>query len=314
MKELSDMEVLHMFNNAHPKLLFAPTPDHRCSRGCMMWKCPLGRTPVEKVLYGRCPIYVCKNHKVVHRCGENCVESERNVEGNVCVLTGTMVGERYTHHVSLKTDYWGRRVSGTHTFNSSSSSRSRSTGVNGKLLIWTRQSLQTLFSSPKRRDAYKSKISKLRSSLKTHNKPGVPFTTVNAMILQFLRRNNVSFNPPSPPNDPILEQLALSISTYSQKFPKVKRTQKTIFAFTSACVERLRTGMTIRGVQIFPMVPFVSTHAPEELQHGQLGNMKCRYMSAANLIIAQGVTSAAGIPLKNMAFILLGVSDDITPQ
>lgn len=302
-----------MFNGAHPQLLFAPTTNHRCCGGCVMWKCPLGRTSVEKVLYGKCPIYVCKNHKVVHRCGENCNETELNVEGNVCVLTGTMVGEIHTHHVSLKTDYWGRRVSTTHTFQSVSS-RNRNNGLNNKLLIWTRQSLQTLFSSSKRRDAYKSKISKLRNSLKTHNKPGVPFTMVNAMILQFLKRNNVSFNPPCPINDPTLEQLALSISKYSQKFPKVKHTQKTIFAFTSACVERLRTGMTIRGVQIFPMVPFVSTHAPEELQHGQLGNMKCRYMSAANLIIAQGVTSAAGVPLKDMAFVLAAVPDNGTSQ
>ena len=57
--------------------------------------------------------------------------------------------------------------------------------------------------------------------------------------------------------------------------------------------------------RFFPRVDFVRTHAPDELQHGPLGNMKCRYMSQANLLIAKGVTSTAGLPVKDRLFKLL---------
>lgn len=121
----------------------------------------------------------------------------------------------------------------------------------------------------------------------------------------FLRRvdgNVVCFNRPCDSDDSRLPPLVDGLTRHALKFRTLKRNRKTVHAFVSACIEKLRTGYSIGGVEMYPHDPFVWAHAPDELLHGPLGGMRCRYMSAASLMIAKESTSDAGLPLRHMRY------------
>lgn len=302
MMNWNDDSVLRAFESCHAKhRLFAPSKNHRCGNLCRFWKfTPPAKNTAAKVMYGKAPAYVCINHKCVHRCGEECSRAVVNVEGSVCELTGMFLGTHHVHHSSLKTDFWGHRVRSTHRH--VERRRKAETNIDAKLREWTAKAVRTLFSSPGRIAAYGHRISKLHQILKSSLRRGEPFTVANIKLLTYVRQNQTAFNPPSVDSDKRLEALVCSISAYARKFKKLRLNPKNVFAFVAACVECLRSGVVIQNVVMFPRLEFVSQHAPEELQHGLLGKMKCRYVTAARQIIANEITSSAGVPIKSMAY------------
>jgi hypothetical protein len=303
--DCSDDEVLTAYSVMEMGgLKHVPDELHRCERRrCMMWEYRRKRKLNARVGVHRDPVYVCRGSWRVHRCGEQCDYVEQTIEGYVCCLTGVTIGERHEHHESSKTDFWGRLVTSTHSRGSSMGSRrpSRREAESRRVREWTTKSVRLLFCSDARKKYYDTRIRKLgRESLVGGRVPTL--TKVTYEMMMRVRKMPVTYNPPCAETDPRLDVLAGRIAVYGLKFSRLKRNQKTVHAFVCACVEMLRIGCTIGATEMVPVDEFVARHAPEELLHGPLGNMRCRYMTSASLLIIQSITSAAGLPLRHMRF------------
>lgn len=295
--DCSDDEVLDAFSrDVMNGVRYVPDADHRCVRmRCRLWEY---RRAGQSA---RCPVFVCRTSWRVHRCGEDCTHREQTTEGYVCYLTGLVLGEHHEYHDSLKTDFWGRRVTSTHMRVGTSRRPSRAEAESRRVREWTRRSVRALFCSDARRKTYAARVSKLATE---HFSPSRPrdFTGVTFAMIDRIRRSPVEFNPPCASDDPRLAGLAERLAVYALKFRGLKRNQKMVHAFVSACVEKLRCGHYIGTTEMFPVDEFVARHAPDELLHGPLGGMRCRYMSLASLLIVKEITSEAGLPLREMRF------------
>ena len=202
----------------------------------------------------------CIAHRAIHRCGIHCSTMEQTVEGYVCMLTGLVIGDITVYHASNKTDYWGRRVVGTHTIHKSGASKQKLAGE--KIRRWTRSAINALFCSTERWAVYNHRMSKVKALCQTAQRNNRLFTDVNFILLTHVRKIPVSFNSPCTPNDKMLSILSDSIAQYAIMFPGLKHSQKTIFAFVSACVEKLRRGLIIYGTEIFSQSRFCENSRP----------------------------------------------------
>jgi hypothetical protein len=267
-----------------------------------MWEYRDGRAGVRP-RQPRADVYVCRESWQVHRCGELCDRSEQTTEGYVCCLTGLALGERHEYHETYKTNFWGRPIATTHSRGPLSHSRrpSRGEAESRRVRGWVVRSVRLLFCSDARRATYEARMGKL---VKEWTTPGrvLGLREVTYALMCRVRVSPVAYNTPCESTDPRLDILSKRIAVYALRFPGLKKNRKTIHAFVSACVEKLRVGHWIGTTEMFPMDLFVARHAPEELLHGPLGQMRCRYMSSASLSIRQGITSRAGLPLRTMRF------------
>lgn len=104
-------------------------------------------------------------------------------------------------------------------------------------------------------------------------------------------------------NQETITAIAKDIDDYITKIKKVSQKQcKGHNALVGACVSLLKTGLSAKGVTIFPKITCIAQNAPSHTQIGKIPGFQSRPMSVATRIIKSLVYLKSGTPNTNYTF------------
>lgn len=292
-KPMSNDEVLELHRRSYKTSWFAPTPNHRCAPGCAIMA-------VRDARLRHDPVFVCRLHQAVHWCGVHCDQSIYDREGMVCILTGLVTSETLVHQESQKPDFFGRVPQRMHMAKSTNPSKAQHRSE--IVAKWVRVAVIEIFCSKQRTNLLNINCKRLSNMRKKLQRAYVPFPIINATLLKYCKKIQVSFNSPVDKTHPEIHALIKDITIYAIRYTQLNNDSKTIFAFSAVCIEKLRTGINICGIQMFPCRPFVLRHAPPQNQCSALGKIKSRYMTRANRMIRQQMIGPGGLPNRGWMF------------
>lgn len=261
------------------------TPRHVCSNAtCAFWE----HRPTQA--------YVCREHRVVHLCGEACACWEQTVAHRVCRLTGRVVGGGHDIHQEC------RRPENTYVKTTHSVRRTVNIEVarRARLRMVIVATVHKLLAGVKRRNEYAGNLVRLGLAARRRaRRQPVRFAELHGWLHSRVLVGG--HNVPAVPTDPRLDALGNTIAQYMVKFSCVSSV-KAAMAFTAACLERLRRGEQIGGIVVFPKNTFVAAHAPDELAHSRLLDISCRSVAQMTRHIVDQTRSRSGIPVRHMQF------------
>ncbi len=283
----NDAAVLQAFHTATKLPRMQPSLTHRCTTACRMWE------------MRHTNMFVCRTSRNVHRCGEACQHRTSTVSDEICMLTGFVLRGVACQYQPVYSKSCRPMLQSHMQRTVPTSTRVL---VTGRVRRWVARAIDDLLCSPRRAELVR--VHKQRALLATRraSRANGSFCTVIAAAALACIRAGATLNPTADPAAPEVAVLKQRMCTYVLAFPALRHTERQIVAFVAACVQRLATGMTVAGVELFFRSPFVAAHAPSEIAHSALCGVPCRQVSAAHRLIVTTALGTSGIPSPSVVF------------
>jgi len=265
-----------------------PSQTHTCSGVCRMWEMRHTNT------------FVCHANRNVHRCGEACRHRTTTVADEICTLTGFVLRPVAAQYQPVYSKSFRPMVQSHMQRTVPTSTKVLAAG---RVRKWVSQAVIDLLCSPQKRFAVvgiqrNRALCAAKRALRSSN-------TLCAIVVGAALpciRAGATLNPTADPTSLEIAVLKQRMCTYVLAFPTLRHTERQIVAFVAACIQRLSTGMTVAGVELFFFSPFVAAHAPSEMAHTALCGVPCRQVSAAHRLIVTTALGSSGIPNPSVVF------------
>lgn len=268
------------------------------------------------------PCYVCAWSRNVHWCGEKCTRAHQleDNSGMVCPLTGRVLPRKIYAHYITRSKEDPRKRKGDHLVKMAggrSGRRRRTNSISGnepKMLTVIKDTVRNIMMGTDRdrilKETMARYIKEVQMAFRSEFSDGVVDYTRGMQIVHDIKnRYNRSLNRPAENMDETtIHTIAKAIAAYYLKIKSVCKdlgdTSTSLEIFTACIIDKLASGFVIQGVTIIPRIFFFSRHAPEEIQFGSIGNIKCLSMSRCNRQIQSACITKGGYVLLGFKFSL----------
>lgn len=257
--------------------------------------------------------FVCRFSRKVHICGCQCTTYEETNEGYVCYLTGHVLPYNVEKHYCKKEKGASNRfVVGTlvRMGKAGTKKKKRLPKFNAHA---ARLFLKDLFYGPVRIKKYNQQLEMLNMFIVKQQKESlrkgyVCFMSFHKECKREINRlfGNCASYPEALP-DVQIEALLKGIQDFWSKQDEIQKykTTNATLVFSAVCVSKLRTGFSIRGTRVFPMIPWINKHAPPDTFYSQISDFRCRAMSLMwRKILASIVDNKSMMPKRDAIFVL----------
>lgn len=278
------LDAFHRTTNSKPA---KAAENHKCDNTCMLWE------------YRPLKAFVCVKSRKIHWCGERCDCRVTTIADEVCSMTGLVLDrapEQYQPVFSKSRNRITQRVQIRQCGPSMAVARS------GRVTRWVSKAVHALLTSPKRRALTRNHIHRAEEKAAKVLRGPATFRKLQVAVALVCIRAGPSLQPAADPNTYTLHILKERLTKYILAFPNLKHTERTVTAFTAACLQRLATGLVLEGVVLFHRSPFVAAHVPAEISHTELCDIPCRQVSAAHRLLITELVGPTGLPKADMAF------------
>jgi hypothetical protein len=232
---------------------------------------------------GKHSLFICRVGLHIHRCGRHsCSLSARAHTGEfVCPVSGYCHGSEHVHYAT--------RDASDRFVNSITWTPSRK-----KLTVLKRTKVVVLHQAAVGLYIQRILKTRKRSSCRERMLKGclhqVSFQATIAAVIESFGIGTTDCS------DPIVGILATRITEYIPAIRKRLRKPYTDLTLVAVIIQMLTTGLAVRGVTIFPIVPYVVDRAPAPVAYALVPGIQCRAMSHATRAIRAVFLHATAIP------------------
>jgi len=244
----------------------------------------------------------------VHACGRLCSQGVETESGMVCALTGMVTAaQKFVHSVSFSSGrgkctntpivHWGYGTRVRRTRKTTSRLKHAAAMTESAIA----RMVTAIFCSKPREQIYAHNVLRrtrnMNKTIKEFAADGrIP---IQAMMQQTLRIRQATIRV--APVNKCITDASKSIFLYWKTNRWLSETGSA-HNVTACLINFLSHGMHVRGVCMFPIVPWIRRFAPSDTEYGGLAGVQCRAMSATSRLIKGNLVTSMGTPLADKAF------------
>ena len=254
-------------------------------------------------------MFVCNTSRKVHACGRLCTQRINSEGGICCKLTGLeMVSHRLVHTVSFDSAargtgkpvvHWGYsvRIHKRRAFSSHKLPKHTIT------LNTVNSIVSLIFMSRERDDIRTANAYRLKKQFYKRVR-AIADTSGGSVKIMACMKDTVRIRRLGiklAPSNPCISALSTDIYNYWRNNRWIAKAGSTV-NIIAAIVHFMTHGLSIKGVCIFPAIPWIGRFSPTDTEYGHLTGIQCRAMSSASRYIKRCVVTSVGSPRAERAF------------